>query len=504
MANSSVPDQTGYSRVFLIEGGARADREADFHSCMRADALEQAYGDIEKIECPDPHQANQFVEVGEVQGADERPTSQLIGRYPAKEASDLKRLADLRCYNDVHLNIGTCTDVSLFNRFDKKLIWQYARITNYATDPLGALGSDERAVVNETADVSMREWYEVLGISYAVRAGTIVTNEVIDVVICDKISCGDCDEASDGCQKIFALTIAAGGSPGTPADIVYSLNKGATWHADDVDSLGAAENPDALACVGEYLVVVSNDSASLHYAPLEDFNGVDDPEFIEQDDGFVAGGAPNDIWSVGNKAFIVGDAGYVYTVTDVPSGVVVIDAGVAEQDDLLAVHAIDEDFMVAVGNNGAIVKTENGATVTALGGPVGIGINLYAVWIKYNDSDEWFIGGTNGTLYYTVDNGINWAESNFAGSGAGVIYDIAFSTKSVGYLAHATAAPVGRIFRTYDGGNTWVLTPDQSQDNMPANYLIVAIAACTEDPNFVVGVGQLDLAGDGIIVVGED
>jgi hypothetical protein len=224
---------------------------------------------------------------------------------------------------------------------------------------------------------------------------------MLSSVTCDQKSCGDCEDASDGCQKIFAITAAAGGSPGTPADVVYSLDGGATWNADDIDTLGAAENPSAVACVGEYLVVVSNDSNSLHYALLSEFDGTTDPTFTEVATGFVTGGEPNDIWSVGNKAFIVGDGGYVYTTTDPTAGVTVIDAGVAEQDDLLAVHAVNENFMVGVGNNGAIVKTENGTTVGALGGPVGIGINLQAVWIKGNSTDEWFIGASNGNYYYT-------------------------------------------------------------------------------------------------------
>ena len=426
-----------------------------------------------------------------------------MGRYPAKEASTLKRLADLKCNNDIHLNIGICNDVSVFNQFDKKLIFETSRITNYATDPLGALSSDERAVVNETADISMRVWYEVLGLEFARRADTIVTNEVLDVVICDQASCGSCDTPSDGCQKIFAITLAAGGSPSTPADIVYSLDKGATWNADDIESLGIAENPSALACVGEYIVVVSNDSNSLHYALLSEFDGTTDPAWTEVTTGFVTGGEPNDIWSVGNKAFIVGDGGYVYTVTDPTAGVTVIDAGVAEQDDLLAVHAISEDFMVGVGNNGAIVKTENGTTVAALGGPVGVGINLQAVWVKGNNSDEWFIGASNGNFYYTVDNGVTWTTGSFTGSGAGQVYDIAFSTKSVGYLAHATAASLGRIFRTYDGGNSWVLMPEGAA-TLPANDRINALAACADDANFVVGVGLDDDGSDGIILVGED
>lgn len=505
-SNSSfTPAQTGYSRVFIQKYGARADRALTYHSCMRAGALEQAYGDVTKIECPHPTRPNQFIEVASIDGATERPTTQLIGRYPADEASLLKELADLSCDNDIHINFGVCKDVSQANVFVKKLILDSGKITNYATDELGALGSDERAMVNETADVSMREWKEILGLVFSSKAGDLVTNEVVDIVVCDTAQCGSCDEPSDGCQKIFALTLSAGGSPGTPADIVYSVDKGANWFAVDIDTLGAAENPSALACVGEYLVVVSNASNSLHYALLSDFDTVPVVTWTEVSTGFVTAKEPNDIWSVGSTAFIVGDGGYVYVCTDPTAGVTVLDAGVSVSDDLNAVHAISENYFVAVGNAGAVVKSENGETVSEVTPrPVGVGVNLTAVWVKENNPDEWFIGTSDGYLRYTVTGGATWAISAFNGNGAGVVRDIAFASKSVGYLSHSTAAPVGRIFRTYDGGKSWVLTPDQSKDTLPDNDRLTALAVCSFDLNFVVGGGLGANGTDGILLLGVD
>lgn len=474
---------------------------------MRPGTLEESSGDVTKIECPHPTQADKFIEVASIQGASERPTTQLVGRFPADQASTLKEFQKLGCAFDLHINIGICKDISLVNTFVKKLILEDDKISNYALGELGTLSSDGRAEVDETADISMALWDEILPMGFAERAGTVVTNEVIDVVICDNAGCGDCEDPSDGCEKIFALTTTAGGSPSTPADIVYSIDKGATWQAVDIDTLGAAEAPSALACVGEFLVVVSNDSASLHYALLSEFVAAGTPPtWTEVTAGFVAGGEPNDIWAVeGGTAFICGDGGYVYTTTDPTAGVTTLDAGVAVQDDLQAIHAISATKFVAVGNAGAIVKSENGSTVAEVTpSPVGVGVNFTSIWIKANNGNEWFIGANNGNYYYTVNNGVTFVLGSFSGSGTGVVRDIAFSTKSVGYLAHDTATPAGRIFRTYDGGKSWVLTPDQSTATLPVNDRITALAACTEDPNFVVGVGLADNATDGIILVGED
>jgi hypothetical protein len=58
------------------------------------------------------------------------------------------------------------------------------------------------------------------------------------------------------------------------------------------------------------------------------------------------------------------------------------------------------------------------------------------------------------------------------------------------------------MFRTFDGGYTWVLLPEDVNKSMPLADRFTAIAACTADPNFVVGVGLNDNGTDGVIVIG--
>ena len=77
------------------------------------------------------------------------------------------------------------------------------------------------------------------------------------------------------------------------------------------------------------------------------------------------------------------------------------------------------------------------------------------------DNDLWWTGGANGSVYRTKDTGTTWAEKSFNGSGSGVVYDIVFPTRSIGYISHSTATPSGRLLRTYSGGNSWVVQPDR-------------------------------------------
>lgn len=254
------PAQTGYSRVFIIEGRARGDHKPEYQSNMKAGSLSQSFGDITKIEVPDPDEFGKFMEVASIREASERVTIPLTGRYAADLKSKLAELAKRGCAFDVHIILGVCTDPKDYNTFTKKIILESALLTNYETEDIGALGSDEAAKVDETAELSAREFYELVQVSIAERGGDVVTNEVNDIVLCDTASCGDCQTESNGCEIFFSVTNAAGGSPSTPPDVVFTLTGGATWLAHDIDTMLATENADAVTCNGSYVIVAGQTS----------------------------------------------------------------------------------------------------------------------------------------------------------------------------------------------------------------------------------------------------
>lgn len=486
MASRYKPASKGYSRVFLIEDRARPDHAPVYQSMFAGGSLEQAFGDITSIEIPSSRRYGDFDEIGVIRGAVERATTSITGRYAGDLASTILRITRRKCPLDVQFHFGFCTDPTIFNIFTKAVVFEDADIIKVATSEVGSLDSGGHAVIDETADVAAKDWYEIVPLNDAERGEDITTKALTDVVICDTVGCSDCGEESSGCEKIYAISLAEAGSPGTPADVVYSLDGGITWFAHDIDTLGAAEDPSGIACVGDYVVVISADSNSIHYVLRREIKAALDPVFQENTTGFVTGGAPNDIWSTGRRAFIVGANGYIYILEDPALGVEVVDAGVAVSDNLLAVHAPTDSFAVAVGENGAIARTVNGTHwETVLPRPVGVGVNLNCVWVK--SRLVWLIGTSDGRLLYTTDGGSSFTVKGFPGSGSGVVHDIAFSTPTVGYISHSTALPSGRILRTFSGGHSWVILPEG--EDPPYVQQINAIAACWE-PNFVVGVGQ--------------
>jgi hypothetical protein len=496
---SFTPAKSAFSRVFIIPGRARPDHDPEFQACMKAGAVDWSFGDIEPIQCPDPENYGQFDEVGQIRGAIERASSSLAGRYAANLASRLLGLAKLRCQVDVHVHFGVCTDPRVFNAFTKAVILENVALPTWSTEELGAMSSDENAPVAENVDLNIGNVDEALPMTFQKRAGDTVQNEVVDVVNCSAISCGDeCSDEDEGCEKIFALAGATTGSPGTAPDVLYSEDKGVNWGINEIDSLLPAESADALACVLDYVVVVSGASCSMHYKSKADVLLGTVGDWTEVTTGFVAAKCPNDIWSVGYSAFIVGDGGYVYYTDDPTSSVSVLDAGVATTNNLQAVHALDDKFAVAVGASDTIIYTTNRynwVAATATGG----GNTLQAVWCK--NEKEWFVVDNAGGLYYTLDGGNTWTEKGLPGT-VTELHDVQMASDSVMYVAGRHDSS-GRIWRSYDGGFSFVALPE-GISSLPEVRDINAIAACSNDINHLCAVGEGATLNDGVILVGED
>lgn len=498
--NDYKPLKTGFTRVFIIPGRARGDHRPEYLSSLKMGAISQSFGDVTKIEIPDPNEFGKYVEADRIRGAVERATFSLMGRYAATIKSRVLSLAQQGCPVDVQLHIGECSDPSNFNVFSKAVIAEDSIVTNHSTDELGSLESGENGPVNETAEISARDYYEVLPLSFAQRAGDLVSNSVNDVVVYDTASCGTCATESSGCQQVFAVTNGAGGSPTTPPDILYSNDGGVTWRAEDVDVLLTAQDANGVAGVGENVVVVSNTGVCLAYAAISDFQNRVDPVFTKVTTGFVASGKPNAIFSLGRKAFIVGDAGYVYYTEEPSAGVSVVDAGVATSSKLNAVHAFDDQNAVAVGNDGTVIlTTDKDSWDVTPAKPVGYGIHLTSVFMK--SKTEFWVTTANGKVFFTLNSGRAWTEKIMPGAAPTKMNDITFSKASVGFAVGIVSSRA-RLYRTFDGGYSWIVAPE-SGGSIPASTEIKSLAACKQDPNLVILGGLNSNGTDGILILGK-
>jgi photosystem II stability/assembly factor-like uncharacterized protein len=413
-------------------------------------------------------------------------------------------MAKNKCPVDVQVHFGDCEDLSDHNAFKKVLVLEDVLLSAYNTEDLGSLASGDTAAVNESVDVSAREVYDLIPATWGEKGGDLVTTEVVDITICDEISCGECGDPSGGCNRIYAITLQAGGSPGTQADVVYSVDGGVTWYAHDIDSMLATDDPDEVACVKGFLVVVSEDSGSAHYADLDEFDDHGtDPDFTEVATGFVAGGEPTCIVKTSSGAFIGGAGGYVYWMGVPSNGVSVLEDGTLTTSRLLDIDAISDAVVVAVGEDGTILYSTDGTVFARLTtAPVGVGVDILCVAVK--DKKEWWVGTDAGNMYYTLDAGAHWTLKAFPQSGAGSVTDIKFASDSIMYLTYTYTTPApdqGRVYGSFNGGYDWVVLPLGSA-LMPTSIKLNAVAACTVDPELVAA-GGVKTGTDGIILVGK-
>ncbi len=491
--------RTPFSRVFLIENGAGPANVPVYQGRARALGPSWSLGDRTPVREPDPDRYGGFKIVDSIKGERDLPTMSLENRLQYS-LSDLLRLGKTGCDLDIQIHIGKCQDPQNFNGgWNKVMVLEQAGITNWSTGELGALEQGQDAAILETADLQGLDFLEIVQLTFSELGATEIVQEIIAVTICDSISCGACGISSDGCQVVFALTMSEGGSPGLPAELIFTQDAGATLGETNVTTLAANQDPTDADCIGANYVLVSNESDSYHFAPIADILAGTET-WTEIAGGINAAGSPNSIWSASSsESFIAGDGGYVYKLSNVGDAAVIQTSGSVTSENLNDIHGIDELNVIAVGANNAVIYTRNGGlTWQSVTGP-NVATVLNVVWMK--SELEWFVGDAGGQLWYTRDRGVTWTEKAFSGSGAGVVRDITFATPTVGYLAHDTATPAGRILRTINGGNSWYVLPEGS-GAIPANDRITAIDSCGEDVNVIFGGGLDDGASDGIFVKG--
>jgi photosystem II stability/assembly factor-like uncharacterized protein len=190
-------------------------------------------------------------------------------------------------------------------------------------------------------------------------------------------------------------------------------------------------------------------------------------------------------------------------MTNPPDGVTVLEGGALTPSRLLAIDAVSERDIVAVGEDGIILYSTDGATFTALTtAPVGIGVDFLTVAMK--NKTEWWVGTDAGNMYYTLDGGVHWTLKAFANSGAGRVESIDIQNDSIMHMAYTYTTPapdVGRIYTSFNGGYDWNIMPLGSA-LLPSSIDLNVVMGCRADPELVVA-GGIRTGTDGIIITGK-
>lgn len=184
---------------------------------------------------------------------------------------------------------------------------------------------------------------------------------------------------------------------------------------------------------------------------------------------------------VGSKIIVVCSGGYIFYSTDQGDSWAVLDAASETTQDLNDITQHDRDYVYAVGNSNAFIRSsDGGVSVGSVTGPAP-GVNLLSV--ACNRNGFVFVGTNDGRIFRSADRGTTWTE--MLDFGGGTIPWIQFDPKTLwtAYAIYNTATPVGKVYRTEDGGLTWYLVP-----NFPTNSGLNG--GHVADPNNCVVVGE--------------
>jgi len=452
---------------------------------------------IDTISVQDPKTSGRFKRVGRNRSAPDYPTATV--NFLQRRGFVPEQLVTLRQDRvNFYAVAGESKDLTDFLNgwSDYVKVYSLGEVTE-VSEGGGSWDSGEQ--IEDGLDYTFEHIYSFGTLVMSEKASTEVDSEIIDLAY---------GSLGNGYTAVYAIINENSASAGASPSIVYRTKPDGAWTQVFINGAVAADVPEGIAVVGDYLIVIFDDGSTggYFYSQLNADSGVPGT-FSKVTTGFVSAAAPKDIWAPDSRSgFIVGEGGYVYQIKTIPSGVKVLDAGIATTQQLNRIDGTGDGTIVAVGESDAIiVSTNRGKSWSASPAVTGGGNGLDAVAV-HSDS-VWWVGDDSGTLYYTEDKGNTWADSGVMESDIATVQDVVFSTDEIGYVLAATSGPAARLYATYDGGNTWTTgtpriasTPTADRFNRIAipDHLDPAITA-----NYAAIGGLAGNGTDGILLIVE-
>ena len=270
------------------------------------------------------------------------------------------------------------------------------------TTPATSWDGEEDALV--TVPMQALNEYDIYQVEYsetlAISANAV---SITDIDVCHPEKCPTCDPEDD-CVVAAVTTLEAAASP------ILLLNT----EGGDLDqwtqivlSDWTVGDADAILCLGNFLVIVSNGEGAVLRS---DNRGT---TVVETSNADMAANAPNQIDGIDQTYILMcGDNGYIYGSFDGARTWETLDAGIATTENLARIMIARDNPLVAyaIGANNALVKTGNGGlTWVALTGPSAAD-GLLGLWVE--DEDHVLIVNDDGELWETSDASVSWTQQS--------------------------------------------------------------------------------------------
>lgn len=450
----------GEGAIFIQPNGPNTKPE--YLGCHQLDDLEEPLGDLTVLWRKDPTGPNRWKAVGSYQGEPGVIGTSIV--FDTKKSIDYleKQVCPFPLYV---LHMG-CGRSNTFNNWDRAFVLEETTITSRTRSGLAVKNAEDQTHGETTAEVSALKM--LLTSAYALtRSGTSETEALNDIAVDpDDVCAGDCGDREELGKNMFGAGDTLAGSALNKADMSYTLDHGINWLFNGSKPLGSAE-------IIASIVVVQVDVSTTRIIVARGTADAGNPMEVAYSDnnGLTWSnanvGSVNNQYAIGSKALYAYDyyniwcvttGGYIYKSTDGGVTWVAKTSGTLTAQNLTGINFCgDGKYGVAVGANNTILKSvdkgESWAVVTGPTGQAAVQINTVSIltpnriWLGYND----------GKIYYSHDGGTTWnRREGWAQNGVtGSIPSMDWFDVYFGAFIFNTAAPVGSIYITINGGYDW-------------------------------------------------
>lgn len=471
------------SRVWIQPGGA--NKPLYLLSCSTLGDIQEDKGALEVIRCLS-NDGKGWTVVGETTAPPEKVTTSIESLL----FQDRDWLEKIDCPYALYVMSRKGGRADLFSNYIRGQIVANARTVTrtYA----GMVSRDEDAPATLSADIEA--WPPLLDIDLLsiVRLTTSSALALNDIWANPDERCAEDFGGVLDAGSIATIVCDSAAGPAKAA-VLLTTNSGSTWTATAAQPGDAGENLQAVtrffvgATTRRILVAQEKKAAGQGKVHYSDDNGATWSTVN-------IGGATAAQGAVKGKSLFALDAnhiwlasalGYIYFSSDGGQTWTAQNSGTVTAGDYQCIHFADALVGIAGAAAGIVAVTRDGganwSAATAISGTPVVNtcfaIDEYRLWV----------GCANGKLYYTEDGGVTWTErAGWSGSGVGQVKDLFFFNEYQGFMLSNTAAPVGTVLRTINGGTTWeaITTPTNSGLNTMA----------VVNENIVYAVGEVNTA----------
>lgn len=472
MAENALKSSTG--AIFVQRGGA--NKVIEWLGCATLEDITESEGGIELIQCFDPSSTPdnpKWKTVGKKFSAPE-PLTTTVETLLFAGASALEKIRGPFALYALSRVAGRAES---FSNYVRGTILIDAKLTSKTTSN----------IVNRNEDEEALQSFDIEATPPGLTIFDLGVRRQTQVELANALSCHFIEQDLDALEVGLTGVYVASAVAVTIANMYNTSDGGDTWAVDAALPFAADEDLMSVTQIAmdattfRKIVVRDTDAGNPLEIAYSDNNGVSWTTVALGGANGEAAAGPRSLFALDRfNIWLVTDDGWIYYSNDAGQTWSTQDEAVATAGAIACVHFFDQlNGVAGAAADIVLITSDGGLNWEAVAGATGNGGDIDSIW--YMEGRIW-VGTDDGELFFSEDDGVTWTErTGWVGSGAGEIADIAFYTDYIGFMVSNTAAPVGTVLQTINGGTTWETI------DTPSNSGLTSVFALDENTAYVTG-----------------